>query len=399
MRVLCLFALLQSGACLFLQDPELVEKPKTALKNPGHPRYALVGDQKDVEVIWQRPRGPPVGAFLYLHGCGNRALDMWSTKGHDGHEFKACNNTKKGYCAGLPMEGLMKDAARNRGYIVIAVQGGASSNRGCFHPEDVPRIKAAIKHVYVVEKLEETPLIMTGMSAGGRVIGELATSGGGGAGVPMKCAAVQVAELNAKMGWAWPNDLPIAMYHMPKDGLTEALIKKNADALHKKKVPFKNQEVWPLPITEEYLMAGGHGLNKTTAQAAMDAFKKADLLQPDGMLKLDPYNPKPKTRWMKAIEAAGGEQLKWDIGGFAQQSPVTKLMERSWASHALVGDKTNEIIDFCEKEGAAKEAKAAAAKLKESKQEEAMTEQPAEPAAAKKGKSGKAKAKAKNHKK
>merc|ERR1719388_77416 len=99
----------------------------------------------------------------------------------------------------------------------------------------------------------------------------------------------------------------------------------------------------------------------------MDAFKKAELMDKDGMLKLDPYNPKPKTRWMKAIEAAGGEQLKWDVGGFAQQSPVTKLMERSWASHALVGDKTDEIIDFCEKEGAARMAK-----LKEKKPEEAM---------------------------
>merc|ERR1719428_1190217 len=105
---------------------------------------------------------------------------MWSSTGHDGFEFTACKeNTKKGYCAGLPQEGMLKQTARKRGYLVIAVQGGATSNRGCFHPEDVPRIKKAINHVYTVEKLKDTPLIMTGMSAGGRTIGELATSSEG----------------------------------------------------------------------------------------------------------------------------------------------------------------------------------------------------------------------------
>ena len=126
---------------------------------------------------------------------------------------------------------------------------------------------------------------------------------------------------------------------MPKDGLTEQLVSKNIEAFKKKKVTHVNKEVWPAAISEEFLMSGG-ALNKTTAKAAMEAFKTADLLNDKGELKLDPYNPKPKTRWMKAIEAAGGQQLKWDIGGFAQQSPVTKLMERAWASHALVGDKT-----------------------------------------------------------
>jgi hypothetical protein len=272
---------------------------------------------------------------------------MWSTKGPDGFEFTACNNTKKGYCAGLPQEGTMKDIARSRGYLVIAVQGGATSNRGCFHPEDVPRIKTAIKHVYTVEKLGETPLIMTGMSAGARTLGELATSSGG-AGVPMKCAAVMVAELNTKAAWAWPKDVPITFYHMPKDGLTEKLIQKSISALKSKKVPMENKEVVAHPIDLKFLMANGHGLNRTTANATLEAFRKADLLNEKGNLRLDPYNPKPKTRWMKAIEAAETPDLRYEVGGFGQQSTITKLMERSWASHALAGDRAHDIIDFCE---------------------------------------------------
>jgi len=95
-------------------------------------------------------------------------------------------------------------------------------------------------------------------------------------------------------------------------------------------------------------MAGGHGLKKETATKALQAFRQAGLLNEQGYLKLDPYNPKPTTRWMKAIEATG-PTLKDEIGGFSQQAPVTKLMERAWGSHALTGDRADEIIDFCEK--------------------------------------------------
>merc|ERR1719235_2119927 len=113
---------------------------------------------------------------------------------------------------------------------MIAVQGGATSNRGCFHPEDVPRIKAGIHHVYTVEQLGEKPLIMAGMSAGGRTLGELVTSNGG-AGVPMKCAAIMVAELNDKPAKSWPASVPVTMYHMPKDEMTEKLIRKTTGQL------------------------------------------------------------------------------------------------------------------------------------------------------------------------
>merc|ERR1719272_1587742 len=107
-------------------------------------------------------------------------------------------------------------------------------------------------------------------------------------------------------------------------------------------------------------MAGSYGLNSTTAKKTVDALKKAELLTNQGILKMDPYNPKPKTRWMKAIEQAGEGDLRGEIGGFGQQSTMTKLMERSWATHALMGDKTGEIIDFCEHPG---EAKAPATEL------------------------------------
>jgi len=242
---------------------------------------------------------------------------------------------------------MMKSAARKRGYVVIAVQGGASSSRGCFHPEDVPRIKQAINHVYTVEKLGELPMIMTGMSAGGRTLGELAGSTGG-AGVPMKCAASIVAELNDKTVFRFPKYVPIGFWYMPKDKPTEKLIKKNlADLAKRKGMTVEAHEIFATPITEEFLMAGGHGFNKTTATKALNAFQAAALLNDKGNLKMDPYNPKPETRWMKAIKTVPG--LKDEIGGFSQQAPMTKLMERSWAAHALVGDRADEIIDFCEK--------------------------------------------------
>jgi len=342
MRIVCLISLSQVAAGLLIQNTQ-------EDKEDVHPKYALAGEKKDIEVVWQRPHGPPVGVFMYLHGCGNRALDMWAQKGHDGWEFKECTTaTKKGFCAGLPQEALMKSTARQRGYLVMAVQGGATSNRGCFHEEDVPRIKAAIKHVYIVEKLGEMPLIMAGMSAGGRVIGDLVASNGG-AGVPMKCAAIMVAEIQQKRVKGWPTGLPIGFWHMPKDAVTEELITKNVKGLQKHKCKVEDKEIVAAPITEEFLVAGGHGFNTTTAGKAIAAFKVAGLLNDKNNLKFDPYNPKPKTRWMKAIEASEGD-LRGEIGGFGQQATMTKLMERSWASHALPGDKTNDVIDFCEKD-------------------------------------------------
>merc|ERR1719161_872976 len=139
---------------------------------------------------------------------------------------------------------------------------------------------------------------MTGMSAGGRTIGELVTSAGG-AGVPHKCAAILVAELNDKPAWGWPAKLPITMYHMPKDGVTEKLVRKTTGILKKRKVPFVDKQIVAEPIDEKFLMSGGHGLNATTSQKVLAAFKKANLLNDKGNLRMDPYNPKPKTRWMK----------------------------------------------------------------------------------------------------
>merc|ERR1719272_949667 len=92
-------------------------------------------------------------------------------------------------------------------------------------------------------------------------------------------------------------------------------------------------------------------MNKTTANRTMLAFAKAGVLKEDGTLRRDPYNPKPKTRWMRAVEGWTDDMdhdLRGDIGGVGQQAPLTKLLERSWASHSLAGDKTSEIIDFCE---------------------------------------------------
>jgi hypothetical protein len=271
---------------------------------------------------------------------------MWTTKGHDGFEFKECNRTKKGYCGGLPQEGMLKSTARKRGYIVIAVQGGASSGRGCFHVEDVPKIKQAINHVYTVEKLGELPMITTGMSAGGRTLGDLA-SATGGPGVPMKCAAVMVAEIKDKTIWRFPKTVPLGFWYMPKDKPTEKLIKKNMENAKTRKQIAQAFEIHAEPIDEKFLMADGHGFSEATAKKALKAFNDAGLLNAKGNLIQDPYNPKPETRWMKAINKVPG--LKDAIGGFSQQAPMTKLMERSWASHALAGDRANEIIDFCEK--------------------------------------------------
>lgn len=266
----------------------------------------------------------------------------------------------------------MKDVVRKMGYILIAPQGGASSDRGCFHDDDVPRVKDAIKLVYEKEKLGTMPLIMAGMSAGGRIVGELA---GAGAGVPMKCGAVMVAELTAKAVRKFPAEVPLGFWHMPKDGSTYEMIQtdlkdfkkqKNCyvkvyhtkDRILKEPVNLKVEELqkakclvedhWigEMNVNEQFLQANGHGFSRETSKKVMDAFTEAKLLTKFGTLKEDPYNPKPKTRWMKAIEKA---HMKDEIGGFGQQAPMTKLMERAWGFHALASERIPEIIHFCEK--------------------------------------------------
>merc|ERR1719388_671906 len=109
LRILCVALLVVASTALNMM------KQKTA-KEDTKPKSA---SPEGVELLWQRPAGPPKGILLYLHGCHGKATGMWTSDGADGFHFDVCDTTKKKKCMGYVEEVLMRQKARSKGYAVV----------------------------------------------------------------------------------------------------------------------------------------------------------------------------------------------------------------------------------------------------------------------------------------
>jgi len=140
--------------------------PKYDYSVPGHGAH----------MVWQRPRGEVKGIFLWLHGCGGRATNMFTKTGYDGHYLTGCDapcsdgaSWEQNCCPTMKEELQIRKKARSRGFLVVAMQGGHMQRERCFHKVDVRRIAISLANLKLRENVTGKPVIIAGFSAGGCV--------------------------------------------------------------------------------------------------------------------------------------------------------------------------------------------------------------------------------------
>ena len=80
---------------------------------------------RDLETLWEVPSNPK-GVLFVAHGCNHQAGDFWPAS-------PRCLG-----CLGLPEEGVVRAAALQRGYAVIAVSSYNRTSK-CWHNTDDSR--------------------------------------------------------------------------------------------------------------------------------------------------------------------------------------------------------------------------------------------------------------------
>jgi len=299
-----------------------------------HPKYALVNG--DIETVWQRPHGNPTGVFFIAHGCRHQGPDIFSDVGHDGWRLEACASTKLGRCLGLPEEVRLRQAARERGYVVMAVSGGSGEQRCWARNRDAERVVAAVKYVKKAEGLSKSaPVLASGASSGGAFLGTLAAPGGL---KHLSCIIPQVMGL----GGARILNVPTMFVRMSKDEWTADEVAVDLERLRKEGVRTAEILVNPVPVTAELL---GRCLAVDVATEAAEALQKQKVLDDEGF---QVRNPRSKT-WVepmrKVLAGRSDDNLILD------QSCVFELLNVAWAFHEFTSEYAQEMLDFCEEKG------------------------------------------------
>jgi len=301
------------------------------------PKYARVNS--DIETVWQRPHAElPRGVFFIAHGCQHQGTDIFSDVGHDGWRFAECEQSNFGKCLGLPEEIRLRDAARSRGYVVMAVSGGRGL-KSCWNMErDLARVDAAIRHVKAAEGLrEDAPVLAYGASSGGAFVGRLTAPVAKG-GVPhLHCIVPEIMAVHGA-----PNrGVPVLFVHMPRDQRTAAAVNTDISALRKQGVRVSELQVNPRPVTAEFLAPC---LNEELASEAMEALHADGLLDGAGHLKRDAR----ERQWVPILAAVlSGRGVQDTL--MPDESCLAELMNVAWAKHEFSAQFAEQILDFCEK--------------------------------------------------
>merc|ERR1719161_638115 len=126
-----------------------------------YPKFArlALASYFDNLVFWHPPQAQVKGIFFYAGGCGEHAGEMFMPEGPDGWSFAACEDPAA-FCEGNADLLELRQDARQRGYLVVSVQGGRGNPRGCFNTNDVPAVEQALQHVRRVEGVPDVPVIV-----------------------------------------------------------------------------------------------------------------------------------------------------------------------------------------------------------------------------------------------
>jgi len=169
------FVMMHLASALRLLEPiqDLSHDAETA------PRGEYVRGGSDI--VWQRPKGEVKGIFLYLHGCGGYATDMFTKKGPiDRHVLNCAHNESNG-AAKFNMTDrhheaiLMRHKVRRHGYLVASPQGGIGRELKdrCTNRADVKNILKSVEYLKSREDVRDKPIIVAGMSMANSVVSKI----------------------------------------------------------------------------------------------------------------------------------------------------------------------------------------------------------------------------------
>lgn len=349
LRTLCL-------ALLVAPITALQVKKEEPGKNDVHDVKPKWATPQGIELLYQRPARSPVsghelsnGILLYLHGCHGRATSMFTSEGKDGFYFDVCNTTKKGKCAGQPEEVLLRQKARQKGYLVAAVSGGVGNPRGCMNTNDVPRIQMAMQ--YLVEQepdFKDKPVIMLGHSSGGRVLPELLATGAGIRNaqciVPIADEVRVKGDSGAPLGLTpnYPEDVSAFFLHMHRDVARENNINENIHQLRSKGVRVGDYTIPDfVSVTPNTFNVDGFGLPLNVSTKLFKTLQHAQLLDGNKFLVRNPYAV--GNNWQEAFKKEKG--LVEEAGGLGN---LQQYMDAAWGEHWMAGGRhLNQILDFC----------------------------------------------------
>lgn len=303
-----------------------------------HPKYARVAGQ--IETVWQRPTGDPrrepKGIFFIAHGCMHQATDIFTYEGPDGWKFEACKTSNFGRCLGLPEEVQMRQVARSRGYLVMAVSGG-TGRQSCWElDEDAARVAAAVKYVRKEEGLPDSlPVLAMGASSGGAFMGPLAMPEDRGGLPGLQCIVPMIMGLHG----AEIRNVPTLFVHMPKDKFGAIEVANDIERLKQKGIRAEQIQVRQKPVSVPLL---SRCLDAAVAKDVLAALKKKDLLDAGGFLKDDSR----RGLWVDAAHQAIAGRSSDPV--MQDESCLFEVMNLAWAMHEFTSEYAEQMIDFCE---------------------------------------------------
>merc|ERR1712008_5381 len=252
----------------------------------------------------------------------------------------ACGSSNFGRCLGLPEEVRLRQTARKRGYLVMAISGG-TGRQSCWSPRvDVHRAHEAIQHVKSVEGLrEDVPVLAIGASSGGAFAGHLAAPLSAGGLPHLRCIVSQIMSTRHSKN----RGVPTMFVHMPQDGRTAQAVSTDILRLEKENIRVAEIKVDPSPVTPELLAPC---LGPDAAQDVVAALHRHGLVNEQGFLELDSR----ARRWVRpvrhAIAGRSDDTLDPD------ESCISEILNVAWASHEFTSQHAGDMLDFCEENGA-----------------------------------------------
>ncbi|KAL4426995.1 hypothetical protein ABPG77_009556 [Micractinium sp. CCAP 211/92] len=289
---------------------------------------------KDLETLWEVPHQPR-GVLFVAHGCSHSGSDWWPPS-------QRCQ-----HCLGLPEEMIVRRAAVERGYAVIAVSSFDRETK-CWHntaasrSEDLQRVPDILRAVMKEEGLSELPLLSFGASSGGSFALRV------GALMPeVKGVVSQITPVNPSIFKGLDRPFPPTIFvHMAERDPSKAeTVAAALGVLKESGTPAAEIRVGPRPCTPEFLQRSPL-IPQKMARSIVDALTEAGLLDEGGYFIEDPR--RTGKQWRDLLKPLVGElSLEADV------SQVAELFNVAYARHELIGDTTDVSLAWLEAGGKA----------------------------------------------
>ena len=316
--------LLHSLASVVQQHEEALRRisAKAGLDLDGSAKVLHV---KGRDVVYHLVSSPEPRAVLFMaHGCNHWAFDF-------AYPSKSCPD-----CTGLPVEMRLVQMALERGFVPIAISSHAGQ-RSCWSSSDGPEIAALLQ--YFMKEMESMlstlPLFALGASSGGTFVSALPAH------IELQGVCLQISglrmnaiELLSEQGKMYPPTLDIYMSSPPFSA-------RGVQALHARGVAAHAVKAAPIPITESFFVERIRGFELKDAQALVQGFRDANLLDSQNFLIDDPRQSKWRGVVKRALPGVGDTLL-------ADQSAISELLNVAYCKHEITAEHMEQTLTFFE---------------------------------------------------